>query len=103
MPEFKRTSDRAAEISRKIRSGEIQVTYARSTRVNDLRKWIDKVLDAVGHPEAFVTDLSTFSDFWARDERDEQARKTSKKLGLRVEPSDCIVDAASRLRLASLQ
>lgn len=106
MTDFKRTpesSGRAAEIARKIRSGEIQVTYARSTRINDLRKWVGQVLEALGHPEAFVTDLSTLGDFWERGEREAQARKLSSRLGFRVEPSDRVVDVAGKLRLAKLQ
>lgn len=106
MPNFKRTPEscaRSAEIARKIRSGEIQVTCARSSRINDLRKWVDKVLDAIGHPEALVTDLSTCGDFWDRDGREAEAQTLSKKLGFRVSPSDRLIDVAGKLRLKSLQ
>lgn len=106
MTDFKRppeSSGRAAEIARKIRSGEIQVTYARSSRINDLRKWVGQVLEALGHPEAFVTDLSTCGDFWERGGREFEAKRLSAKLGFRVEPADRVVDVAGKLRLEKLQ
>jgi hypothetical protein len=106
MTDFKRTSEscaRTAEIARKIRSGEIQVTYVRSSRINDLRKWISKVLEAVGHPEAFVTDLSICSDFWDQHAKEDGAKNLSRKLGFRVAPGDRVVDVAGKLRLESLQ
>jgi hypothetical protein len=94
MTDFKRTpesSGRAAEIARKIRSGEIQVTYARSTRINDLRKWVGQVLEALGHPEAFVTDLSTLGVFGSAASGG-ASQEAQLRLGFRVEPSDRVVD-----------
>jgi hypothetical protein len=51
-----------------------------------------KVLEAVGHPEAFVTDLSTVSDF------DIDPKIVSKKLGFKVQEKDCIWEVAKKIK-----
>jgi len=93
------------DIEKKIARGEIKVEYASRDRVTILLPWVKKVLEAVGHPEAFVTNRSMLSDFWSMDkaERAALAAETGKKLGIRVEPGDYVVDVASKLRLQSLQ
>ena len=94
---------RASDIKRKIDRGEIKIVYACRDRVLALRQWVQKVLDAVGHPEAFITNESTLSDFWSRSERAAAAEEVGKKLGMRVDPGEYVIDVASKLRLKSLQ
>jgi hypothetical protein len=93
------------DIQKKIARGEIKIEYASRDRILALRPWVQKVLEAVGHPEAFVTNQSILSDFWPMDkaERAVLAAEIGKKLGIRVRQSDYVVDVASRLRLGSLQ
>jgi hypothetical protein len=54
---------------------------------------VQRVLDALGHPEAFVTDESTVSDFVSN----RQCRRVSATLGISVTVHDRIVDLALRL------
>jgi hypothetical protein len=57
------------------------------------------MLEALGHPGAFVTDESVLSDFPLRD-ADEGPSLTERRidLGVRVRPDDRLVDIAQRLR-----
>jgi hypothetical protein len=59
-------------------------------KINGIK--IMKVLEAVGHPEAFVTDLSTVSDF------DIDPKIVSKKLGFKVQEKDCIWEVAKKIK-----
>ena len=88
------------DIQRKIASGEIKITYAKSTRIETLRPWVAKVLAAVGHPEAFVTDESMIGDFAVCvADKAKEADKVSKKLGVPVKAMSYVMDVANRLRL----
>lgn len=89
----------ARDISKKIERGEIKIVYAKSTRRETLRPWVAKVLEAIGHPEAFVTDESMVADFFFEDCA-ERVEEVSKKLGVRVLPRDYVIDVANRVRLA---
>ena len=64
------------------------------------------VLEALGHPEAFVTDLSAVSDFACSFgsnsllamARAALAKRASRRLGVEVKGDDLIVDIARRVR-----
>jgi len=90
------------DIQKKIQRGEIKIEYAKRTRTETLRPWISKVLEAVGHPEAFVTDKSTVSDFFSMDDRAGKAEEISKKLGVTLKLSDYIIDVANRIRTGGM-
>jgi hypothetical protein len=71
--------------------------------VEQLQSWIEIVLKALKHPEAFITDGSTISDFFEfmtidenQDRKFEQ--KLSKKLGIQVIGRDKIIDVARRIK-----
>ena len=67
--------------------------------VRQYRREITQILEALGHPKAFVTDESVLSDFPPRDE-DEGPSLTERRidLGIRVHPDDRLVDIAPRIR-----
>ena len=96
-----KVSFRAQEIRRKIERGDIKIEYAKSTRTERIRPWISKVLEAVGHPEAFVTDESKIGDFFSSDEA-EKAVEIAKKLGVSVAMRDHVVDVANRIRVGHM-
>lgn len=90
----------AKDIQRKINNGEIKVVYARSSRRETLRPWVQKVLEAIGHPEAFVTDESMVGDFFFSEPR--KIEEVGRKLGVRVTARDYVIDVASRLRVGQM-
>ena len=90
------------------------MTLAQREGVAALRPWVEQVLDAVGHPEALVTDESWVSDFLpgafvdpdATPEERHAARETcvaataavAARLGVPIGERDTLVDVALRLR-----
>jgi hypothetical protein len=63
-------------------------------KINALGSRVDRVLEALGHPEALVTDLSTVNDFI---EDDYDLEVVSIELGIRVDASDYIWELAEQL------
>lgn len=60
---------------------------------------IQRVLDALGHPEALVTDESRIGDFFDfGDPEPPDTRPIAAALGVPVDARDFIVDVALRLR-----
>lgn len=64
-------------------------------RVMLLGSWVDDVLEAIGRPEAFVSDGSMVDDFRLSHE---EMLELSLRLDLEVSRFDYIVDVAERLR-----
>ena len=95
---------RAQDIQKKINSGEIRVVYAKSSRTETLRPWVTKVLEAIGHPEAFITDESTIRDFFIfdSDNFDDRLAAIGKKLGTSVKLKDRVMDVANRIRIGQM-
>lgn len=89
---------RAQDIRRKIERGEIKIEYAKSTRREILRPWVTRVLEAIGHPEAFVTDESKIGDFYNSWDTD-KISELGKKLGVSVSMRDYVVNVANKLRI----
>lgn len=98
---------------------------AAQEEVKALRPLIDKITEALGHPDAFVSDESTVHDFleifgfkhrqkidgkWVDKEPDKAAQErnqkllidASAKLGVIVSPNDTIVDVARQMRKLGL-
>ena len=66
-----------------------------------LAPYIDKILEILGHPEAFITDESTVSDFLCfldEEEAKAQLAEISRRMPFKVKKSDYIVDLARRLK-----
>jgi hypothetical protein len=82
-----------------LRSGPLAgriITFATTDRVTRFEPEIDRILDALGYPEALVTDESTLGDFSL--EPLEYAR-AEEALGLQFATNnDLLVDIAERLR-----
>lgn len=98
--------NRASELRRKMDRGEIAIEYACRDRVTLLKSWVKKVLTAIGHPEAFVTNQSMVSDFLPsgidNTMKNNFAKELGEKLGIRVDLKDYIVDVAQKLRLNNM-
>ena len=48
----------------KYRNGNMTFELAPTTNIKRLRVYVDRVLEAIGHPEALVTDESMVRDFY---------------------------------------
>lgn len=68
---------------------------ASTVLVDALESYVEQVLNALGHPEALVTDLSTIGDFGLDDDEHIAA---SAKLGVTLSDDDLIYEIARRLR-----
>jgi len=75
---------------------------ASQTNVNELQPYIDRVLKALGHSEALVTDESVVWDMLEvfSDEKNMQKQldKAHKILGVNINSNDLIITVAERLR-----
>ena len=92
----------AKETLAKVKIGKMKIVSAPQDKVEELQSWVDQVLGAAGHPEAYVTDESLISDFVSifaeKDEKEKRAKDISNKLGVSVKSEDCIIKIAERLR-----
>lgn len=68
---------------------------ASSVLVDMLESHVEVVLNALGHPETLVTDLSTIGDFGLED--DERCA-ASAKLGVTLSDDDYVYEIVRRLR-----
>ena len=77
-----------------------KIRIAGQTEVNLLETEIERVLDAVGHPEALVTDRSCLWDFplGPEDEGCPTVAEIQATLGVEIHQSDRLVDVAWRMR-----
>lgn len=64
------------------------------TRVRRFADALDRILAALGHPEAFVTDASSVGDFSLDDEALHEA---AVELGVELRHGDLLVDVAEKL------
>lgn len=63
--------------------------------VDTLESYVEVVLNAIGHPEALVTDLSTIGDFGLEDD---ECSSASVLRGVILSDADYIYEVAQRLR-----
>jgi hypothetical protein len=89
--------ERAREAAK---SGKFEM--APQVRIEALDFYVQKILDALGHPEALVSDESQINDFsdWgaSKEDRDAWVLELSDKLGLPVERKEFIPDVALKLK-----
>jgi hypothetical protein len=72
---------------------------ASTAQVVHYRQEIKRILEVLGHPEAFVTDASTLGDFPLREEPSTPTViELTSEIGIRVEPQHRLVDIARRMR-----
>ena len=84
---------RTATIRQAAADGRIEL--ASTVLVDAVETYVERVVDALGHPEALVTDLSTIGDFGL--DADERSA-VSAKLGLTLSDDDYVYEIARRLR-----
>lgn len=72
-----------------------KIVFASQEEIRELRPWIDEVLKAIGHPEAWVSDKSMVCDFFLEED---ELREVVVKLLVPVEDDDYLIDVARRLR-----
>lgn len=72
------------------------ITMAPSDQVEAIQPFVDKVLEALGVPEAMITNESEMGHF--RDDEDEDdAGRVAQKLGAEFSWDDTVVEVAMRL------
>lgn len=84
---------RTASIRQAAADGRIEL--ASTVLVDTLEPYVELVLNAIGHPEALVTDLSTIGDFGLDDDERSAA---CDKLGVTLSDADYVYEIARRLR-----
>ena len=84
---------RTAQIRQAAADGRIEL--ATTVLVDTLESSVERVLQALDHPEALVTDLSTVGDFGLDDK---EIVTASAKLGVTLSDDDRIYEVAQRLR-----
>jgi len=78
-----------------------KIELADHNKIDELQPYVDKVLKALGHTEALVTDESLVSDFldiFDKERRVKQAAKAKKKLGVDLFPGDYLWEVAERIK-----
>jgi hypothetical protein len=80
----------------------MKITFSEDEKIQQLQECVDWVLEALGHPEALVTDQSMINDFadyyLSVDEKDKWAEEVGKKLSLEVKRNDYVWEVAERYR-----
>jgi len=78
-----------------------KIELAPQDEVDQLEPYIYKVLEALGHPEALVTDESYISDFLCivdEKEADGELKIACDKLGFNFSKLDSVVDIARKVK-----
>lgn len=79
-----------------------EIVFAPQDLIQSLGPYVQRVLDAIGHPEAFVSDESWVSDFDPFEASEEEVQayydEIGQKLGFPVTGKDTIYGLAARLR-----
>jgi len=70
------------------------IVIAPQSRTQTFSKEIRLILDAIGHPEAWISDESKFYDFAVDDQ---EVKELSSKLKVKIKDSDYLVDVAERM------
>ena len=82
--------------------GKARIVSAPADKVAELGDLIDRILAATGHPEAYVTDESTMSDFFELGlDREGKAREIARVralLGVQLSAGDHLFEIAMRMR-----
>lgn len=84
---------RTASIRQAAEDGRIEL--ASTVLMDTLEPYVELVLNALGHPEALVTDLSTIGDFGLDDD---ELSSASTRLDVALSETDYIYEVAQRLR-----
>ena len=81
--------------------GTMTIIFAPSNQIEELRPYVDKVLEVLGHPNAWVSDMSYITDFDETEtakEKKKWLKDISSKLGLDVNKIRSIVEIAKHLK-----
>lgn len=84
---------RTASIRQAAEDGRTEL--ACTVLVDTLESYVELVLNALDHPEALVTDLSTIGDFGLDDDERSVA---GARLGVALSDADYIYEVAQRIR-----
>jgi hypothetical protein len=84
---------RVATTRQAAEDGRIEI--ASTVLVDALESYVELVLNALKHPEALVTDVSTFGDFGLNDDERSAA---GALLGMTLSDADYIYEVAQRVR-----
>jgi hypothetical protein len=84
---------RIATLRQAAEDGRIEP--ASTVLVDTLEPYVELVVNALKHPEALVTDLSTIGDFGLDDD---ELSTASTRLEVALSDTDCVYEVAQRLR-----
>lgn len=76
--------------------GDRRIIFADTAQVEELDPYVDQVLIALGHPDAWVSDESMIWDFGLTPE---EIDAVSERLGVPVSKKDRIIEVAKRLQI----
>jgi hypothetical protein len=79
---------------------KIKFELASQDKVKKMRTYMHKIVTALGHSEALVTDESMVSDFldiFDKEERTKQIKKAKKKIKVDICPGDYLWEVAERM------
>lgn len=85
----------------KNKNEDIEIELASCDEITLLTPYVDKVLEALGHEDALVTDESIVCDFLCfcdKEEAEKELKLAVSKLNMDLIRSDRIVDIARRLK-----
>lgn len=101
-PKEKKKALRGATWSGACTKDGKKIMFASSREIEKREEYVRKVLKAFGHPEAWVSDMSSVGDFLCyldtKKQQNARLREFAKLLGFKVKISDTIWEVAERLQ-----
>ncbi len=83
------------------KNNKLKIELAGMDLVDSLAPYINKVIKAIGHPEALVTDESLVWDFlnvFDTKEKSKQLKRLNIKMGFKVNEDDFVWQVAEKLK-----
>jgi hypothetical protein len=81
---------------------KMKIESAETDKVSEVEDIIERILDVVGHPEAYVTDESMISDFFDigldKKGKAKEIERVRKCLGVDVSIDDYLFEIALRMK-----
>jgi hypothetical protein len=74
---------------------KMKIELAENGKIEELREYVDEVLELIGFPEALVTDLS---QVWNFTEDGQELKAIAERLGFTVDDNDYIWELAEQHR-----
>lgn len=76
---------------------DFKITFAQRLKIDEYEPEVSKILEILGHPEAFITDESTLGDFIYKESQPEFV-KLERVIGYHIKLIDYLWELAKDLR-----